>query len=201
MRRILVTWWMFAVAASILSARPPNWSREEIKRIQRSASYGFKPAEYRGLRMGVSRKEDVLRVFGRPVAEGKGEDGFHYLTYRDIGIVKGPVDVVVEPKSDIVHFIAVYPENTTVQAIIQELGPGAVETRWSWATCEEDMFVGFGPAYLDTAGDHVGTEYRHLGIYIVPLEDGKVRSIRYSSSPAGLDADPCPKARPQRRKE
>lgn len=199
MRRISVAWFMFAVAASILSAKPPHWTREEISRIQRSASYGFKPAEYKGLWMGVSSKEDVLRVFGRPVAEGKGEDGFLYLTYRDIGIVKGPVDVVVEPRSDIVHFIVVHPDNTTVEAIMQKLGPGAVETKWSWATCEEDEFVGFGPAYIDPAGEHIGIEYRHLGIYIVPLEDGKVHSIRYSSSPAGLDADPCPKAEPRRR--
>lgn len=200
MRLSLVAWLLFSVASCTLAAKPPNWTREEIRRIQRSASYGFKPAEYRGLRMGVSRKEDVLRVFGKPVAEGKGEDGFLYLQYKDIGVVKGRVDVVVDPKSGIVHGIDVHPENTTLEAILQELGPGAVETRWSWATCDEHEFLGFGPAYIDPAGEHVGIEYRHRGIYIRPFENGRVQYLSYSSGPAGLDSDPCPKAKPRRRK-
>lgn len=200
MRLSLVAWLLFSVASCTLAAKPPNWTREEIRRIQRSASYGFKPAEYRGLRMGVSRKEDVLRVFGKPVAEGRGEDGFLYLQYKGIGVVKGRVDVVVDPKTEIVHDIDLYPENTAVKEVLQLLGPGAVETRWSWATCEEHEFLGFGPVYIDPAGDLIGIEYRHLGIYIRSLEDGKVDYISYSSGPAGLDSDPCPNAKPRRRK-
>ncbi|MFZ5925803.1 MAG: hypothetical protein ACOYX1_00005, partial [Acidobacteriota bacterium] len=68
------------------------------------------------------------------------------------------------------------------------------------AGCEEHEFLGFGPVYIDPAGDLVGIEYRHLGIYIRPLEDGKVDYISYSSGPAGLDSDPCPKEKPRRRK-
>lgn len=189
------------VAAGVLLAKPPHWSAEEIKRIQHSASYAFKPAEYRGIRMGASRREDVLRVFGEPKTEALGEEQSLYMSYKDIGIVKGRVDVIVDPKSKVVLGLQIYPEKSTLEEVLQLLGPGGVETRWSWATCDEKGLEEFIPVFIDPSGELIGIEYRHLGIYIRPLENGKVDYISYSSSPAGLDADPCPKAKPQRRKQ
>jgi hypothetical protein len=120
-----------------------------------------------------------------------------YLSYKDIGIVQGRVDVIVDPKSEVVLGLQIYPEKSTLKEVLQVIGPGSVETRWSWAVCDDEGLEEFIPVFIDPGGELIGIEYRHLGIYIRPLDNGKVDYISYSSSPAGLDADPCPKTKPQ----
>lgn len=146
--------------------------------------------------MGVSKKEDVIRVLGKPLAEGMGEDDVLYLSYGDIGIVKGRAQVVIDPSTGVVVEISQIPERLTLTEALQMLGPGAVQTRWSWATCEEEDFLGFGPLFIDPKGALIRVEYRHLGIDIRLKESGFVDSITYSNVPLGLDADPCKKKAP-----
>lgn len=181
----LFRWWLVAALGIF-----PTTSQAQKTDAQHSASFGFRPAVFQGIRMGVSRKAEVLARFGKPRSETLGEDGSLYLEYRDIGIVPGMAQFTVNPRTSIVTGLDIGPTTATLKEVIGILGPGSVVTRWSEAPCTELV-------YIDPDGTMPETEYRHLGIAI-RVRGRFVDDISYLSKPLGLDANPCqgPKKRP-----
>jgi len=188
-----VTWVKGLLLGGWLAAVPgmaSATSQGQKTDARHSASLGFRPAVYQGIRMGTSRKEEVLARFGKPQGEGPGEDGSLYLIYRDIGIVRGRAQFVVNPRTNVVIGLDVGPTTATLPELERILGTNHVPTRWSWAMCTEK--AGMTQVYIDPQGPLSEIEYRHLGISI-QMRGDLVDSIYYSSKPIGLDANPCTK--------
>lgn len=161
---------------------------------QRSASAGFHPAEYRGIKMGKSKRRDVIARFGKPQWEGLSEGGAYCLSYRDVGVVKGVVNIYLHGKVGVVSSLEIGPMDTNLEQVFNIFGKGAIETRWSEAAC---LALGDGiggPSYLDPKGEESVIEYRHLGVYI-KARGRLVEGITYADRPFGLDRNPCDKAR------
>ncbi len=72
-----------ALGAISASSADHTEGRVELKK--------FRPATYKGLRFGSSRRADVDRLFGPPATAAMGEDGNLYLYYRDVGVVPGKI--------------------------------------------------------------------------------------------------------------
>lgn len=179
---------LFALIGVLSDVTSMLWAFEDS---YQSASAGFRPAVVSGIKLGKSKRRDVLKRFGNPEWQGIGEDGSRWMKYTDIGIVKGMAQFVVDPKTDIVGLFVLSPTDTLIEDLLKILGPKYIKTRWTLTTCGEPTEMGF--AYRDPQGEAELIEYRELGISIRVSVDGKrVDEIDYSDQPAGLDQNPCP---------
>lgn len=179
---------LFALVGLLSHLATMLWAIEDP---HQSASAGFRPAVVSGIKLGQSKRREVLRRFGNPEWQGIGEDGSLWMKYTDIGIVKGMAQFVVDPKTDIVGLFVLSPTGTFIEDLLKILGPKYIKTRWTLTTCGKPTEMGV--AYLDPQGEGELIEYRELGISIrVSVSGNKVDEVDYSHQPAGLDKNPCP---------
>lgn len=163
-----------------------------VKRMQRSASYGFRPAVYEGIRMGVSKRAEVVARFGKPEDEGLGEDGALYLSYQNIGVYKGRSQFILDPRSKVVWALDVTPIETSFEELEKRYGKNWVRTRWSMPWCSS--YEKPQPSFISPDRGTEKIEFRQLGISVDRVGD-RADEVRYESRPLGVDTDPCPARR------
>lgn len=160
-----------------------------VQRMQCSASYGFRPAVFEGIRMGVSRRAEVVARFGNPEWEGGGSDGLLWLSYQNIAGYIGRSQFILNPRSKVVLALDVTPSHTAFAEVEKKHGKNWVRTRWSMVSC--GGYVGAAPIYIDPEHGSEVIEFRQLGIRVERVGD-EAREVSYNSRPLGMDADPCP---------
>ena len=161
---------------------------ERESEFQKSALYGFRPGVYAGIRMGKTKKAEVIARFGKPKWEGLGEDGSLYMLYEDIGPIKGRAQFVVATKTGRVVMLELIPPDWTLAKVKELFGTGVAVTRWSWASCMENSEG--APVYLDPNGSLEKLEYRGLGME-VQVNGEAVIGIYFNERPLGFDRNPC----------
>jgi len=166
----------------------------------------WRPAIYRGLTIGKSRRNDMLRVFGQPKwsrsARAEAETESHreiWNNYERIGEFPGISTVVVDNRSRIITRIDFYPEKLSKAQAIAHFGPRYIITRYAFDSCGADEES--EPIYESPDGPLVSLEYRARGIAISIGYQDLVTKISYVAGPIGSAKSRCNKATRIRRLE
>lgn len=158
---------------------------------------GWKPAKFRTLVMGRSKRSDMLRLLGKPVWSGRpmGEPENDpnpevWNDYDGGGEFPGKLSVVFRRRTGVIVSIYLYPAKLSKNEAIKHFGNDYVETRYDYDNCLGDEES--APMYESPNGQVRFIEYRSRGIALLIDDDlSKVRDISYLSGPMGAPASKC----------
>jgi hypothetical protein len=174
-----------------------EWSSGNVPTQSRE----WKPAKFRTLLMGKSKRSDMLRLLGKPIWSGRpmGElkndpNPEVWNDYEGGGEFPGKLSVVLKKRTGVIVSIYLYPAKLTKEDAIKHFGNEYVETRYDYDSC-----LGNGesaPLYESANGKLRFIEYRSFGIAIALDDDlNRVRDISYLSGPIGAVAPKCKRSR------
>jgi hypothetical protein len=156
----------------------------------------WRPAVYRGLVLGKSKRADMLRVFSKPKWSGPPLDELKndpnpetWNEYDGGGEFAGKVTVVVNRHSGMISRIYLYPENLSKTEAVKHFGNDYVLTKYGFDSCLGDEES--APLYESPEGVIRFIEYRSRGIAIAPDYQDKIKEIDYVSGPIGAPASKC----------
>jgi hypothetical protein len=156
----------------------------------------WRPATYRGIAVGKTKLNDMLRAWGKPkwsrTSRPEAEEDSRQVTwtnYDGAGEFPGPTTVVSDTKSGVVIRINFYPDRLTKAQAIAHFGSAYLVTRYAFDSCldEEDS----EPIYESPTGPLVSVEYRARGIAISVGYKDLVTKISYVSGPIGSSKSRC----------
>jgi len=144
----------------------------------------------RGLTVGVSTREDMLRVLGSPtsqwVYEGMEEEdpgSVTHFIYKDAADLPGDLSVDVVKGTGRIAAIAIEPDVLTVERAIEHFGPDYVRTRYDWCPGgDDDVWILDCPIYESPDGGLEYIEYRERGIAIHVGYSGLVNLVSFVGS-------------------
>jgi hypothetical protein len=160
------------------------------------ANRQWRPAIYRGITVGKSRADHMLRAWGKPkwsrTSRLEAEEESRQVTwtnYERVGEFPGPTTVVSDTRSGVVTRINFYPDRLTKEQAIAHFGSAYIITRYAFDSCldEEDD----EPIYESPTGPLVSVEYRARGIAISVGYKDLVTKISYVSGPIGSAKSRC----------
>jgi hypothetical protein len=179
--QILKTLQIIIVAIAVVQQADP----------QKLAERSWLPATYQGLTIGVSTKEDVLRVLGKPKSIGKEQDtGLPTMTYVVTDPVPGVLTVYVQ--KGILDGIGLTPKKSLTKGdIIRLFGPNYIIVHYATDDCLDDG--GAAPIYENPRGSIKHMEYRDRGVAasFAYDDDQKVEAIVFTSKPFGPSHSIC----------
>jgi hypothetical protein len=150
----------------------------------KTATPRWKPANFHGMTMGKTHREDALRALGRPDAENKTKEGAE-LTYRARGEHKGDLTVKLSPTALVTEIDEAFPVAIPRTHIDRELGKDAMTAHYSQAACAGNAL------YRDARGPLELTLYPRLGIVLWPDQYGyDFAAMRYMATQPGLSHPP-----------
>ena len=152
----------------------------------------WRPAIYRGLRIGKSKRAEMLKVFGQPKWSRAAETGSHeevWNNYERAGEFPGVTVIVLERARNVISRIDFYPTKLTKQQAIAHFGPHYIVTRYNFEPCHEDEES--EPIYESPDGLLQSVEYRARGIAISLGNEEMVTKISYVSGPIGAPKSRC----------
>ncbi len=106
-----------------------------LRSVPASGQDDFRPATFRGLTIGKAKIADVMKQLGPPVQRWDDKRGTVWMYYKDIGPVSGKVEITVNKKTQFVDYVAVYPDNVTLDAAKELFGSGYRTIRSAFDTC------------------------------------------------------------------
>lgn len=179
-----------------LAGRP----KENDKPSDNKQSRVWKRGTFRGLTVGKSTEEDLLRVLGKSNRGDPTSQTLYgitwYLYYTDIPF-KGRLNIEVNADTKKIEHISFSPmNNLSVDEAIKHYGENYVVTKYASDVCLEDFYDEAGaPSYESPEGNHSLIEYRSLGIAISSgISMGgqeTVTSIDYRYGPFGTEKSQC----------
>ena len=153
-------------------------------------------ATYRGLRVGKSRRADMLRVLGKPkwsrTSPGESDAEEHrelWNNYDHAGEFLGITNVVVDSRRGIITKIEFYPTRLSKEEAILHFGRSYIITRYDFDRCGGDEES--EPIYESPNGPLVSVEYRSRGIAISVGYQDLVTKISYVNGPIGSVSPKC----------
>jgi len=153
----------------------------------------WKPAVYQSLRMGRSRRSDVLRVLGPPdfIEAVGGKRPEIWYTYKRRGEFGGDLVVVLGNRNEVVLAVEerLWQRGISVEEVIRRFGEDCVVTRYDFDDCLGDGES--SPVFESDDGPLEVLEYRDRGIAIFYNFEGKVDSIEYLDGPVGTKSSRC----------
>lgn len=173
---------------------------ESAKERTNSSSREWRAATYRGLTVGQSTREDMLRVFGKPKRSDRaaGQTKIDpkpiiWNEYEEGGEFPGKFTIEVDKSSGIIVGMFLAAEKLSKEEAIKRFGDDYAVTRYDW--CEEGFeYEDASPIYESPDGALLFIEYRSRGISISVDEENKATYIYYGSKPHGLASkDDCKK--------
>lgn len=173
----------------------PKWSKDACSGAPAQGRQ-FRPAEFCGMRMGISTIKEAVRKLGNPRTSVKGEDGSLYLSYENVGPIPGKVELLANPRSGVVHTVVQRVTAAKTADVMKLLGGGFVESRWEYATCLDQG--GFAPLFRKEDGSVAILENPEKGI-VLSFDGGPGFVVEYASKPPGLPRDPCQNAKSLKR--
>jgi hypothetical protein len=150
-----------------------------------AATPSWTPANFRGLTMGRSHREDAVRAFGNPDATTRTSDG-EDLTYKARGDHKGDLTIRLDRSGVVVEIQEALPVAIPRTQIYKEYGNDALTAHLSWAKCAADAL------YRDPQGPLELTLYPGRGIALWPDRSGyDFAAIHYVARQPGLARKPA----------
>ena len=162
----------------------------------------WKPAVFKGIKIGQDSRSKVLEILGRPTSSvisdnndkpinSKSADAEIIDTYEDIGLY-GKVIVISSKKNEIVIEIESNPKNFTIEEAIKFFGNDYRKVQYDLIVCSND--AGSSAIYESRNGEFKYLEYRAKGIAFETDSDEKyVKNILFVSEPIGLTSPTCSK--------
>jgi len=161
----------------------------------------WRPAIFRGLTVGKSKRADMLRVLGKPkwsrTTPGAEDDdpdegALTWNNYERIGEFPGITNVAFEKRTEVITRIDFYPEKLSKKDAVSHFGRSYVTTRYALDSClaDEDS----EPLYESAQGPLVSIEYRPRGIAISVGHNDLVTKISYVAGPIGSSKSKCKNA-------
>lgn len=149
---------------------------------QKHAEMAWLPATYHDLTVGVSSKDDVLRVLGKPKAIGREQDtGLPTMTYVVSDPVPGTLTVYVQ-KGVLDGMTLSLKKRLPKSEIIRLFGPDYIAVQYDTDDCLGEG--GAAPIYESPNGPIKHFEYRDKGIGVI-IHDGEAVAIAFVSKPFG----------------
>lgn len=184
----------FVLLFLLLGQLPLSIGHQGASQQAERSSQSFKPARYKSIRFGVSKAADVIKAFGKPLYDTGDTVRGRFIGYEEIWLVPGKVEFWVDPKTAIAYSMSVFPVKMNTPDVVALLGPGSTFSSWTFTACDDEGqdFDG-GLVYRHPDGESRTMDFPHLGI-TVTLASGyalRVREVVYSTTPYGLDEDPC----------
>lgn len=160
----------------------------------RQADRNWRPATFRGITVGKSKRVDMLRVFGEPkwsrTTPGEGQEhATIWNHYERIGELPGLTNVASDSRTGTITRIDFFPVKLSKAQAIAHFGRGYVVTKYAFDPCEPDEDS--EPIYESPNGPLVSVEYRARGIAISVGDKDMVTRISYVSEPIGSAKSKC----------
>jgi hypothetical protein len=157
------------------------------------SNHTWRPATYRALTVGKSKRSDLLRVFGQPKwsRSPKREDDDErevWSSFEGVGEFPGQTNVLTD-KRDVIARIDFYPAGLTKNQAIAHFGKGYVLTRYALDSClgDEDSEA----LFESPKGPLLYLEYRARGVAISIGYQDLVTKISYVRGPIGSTKSKC----------
>jgi hypothetical protein len=171
-----------------------SWNQQPISHISRE----WRAANFRGLMIGQSTREDMLHLLGQPQSSGppdlQTEDELNpeiWNNYESGGELPGKLTVIVDARSSTILGIDLYPENLTREEAINHFGKDYITTRYDFDSCLSKDDGESAPLYESPTGSVTYIEYRARGIALGMNGMGKVDQISYIAKPIGATSSKC----------
>lgn len=155
--------------------------------VQGQLNSRWHPAVYKGLIMGTSTQEDMIRVLGEPQSSelfndgnGSSEEWFHYESGGDF---PGELVFSVDPKSKVILELILHPTKLSKEQAIKHFGQNYKSTRYEFCKGFEDEES--APVYETPRGQFLTVEYRANGVAVAIGANEEVEYISYLSRPLG----------------
>jgi len=164
----------------------------------------WQPATYKGLIMGTSTYDDMLRILGSPEdvvpseKERKKDKKFEnsplqevWYYYNTDGEIPGKVIVGVNHRTKRIIRITIRPQdaNLSKEKVVEHYGNDYVITRYSLDDCLGDWDS--APIYESPDGQIKRLEYREKGISVSLGDKDVVNHITYESESPGSSESKC----------
>jgi len=155
----------------------------------------WRPATFRGLVIGKSRRVDMLRRLGQPKwsrapeARGSDEDDKEVFNhYEGGGEFAGNMTVVLNGRG-VISRIDFYPAKLSREQAIAHFGPNYLITKYAFEPCGGDEES--EPIFESPNGPLTSVEYRNRGIAIAIGYHDMVTKISYVAAPIGRTKSSC----------
>jgi hypothetical protein len=143
------------------------------------------PANFRGLTVGRTHREDAVRALGAPNT-ARPLPGGEELTYTALGVHRGDLSVRLDRSGVITEIQEALPVAIPRTQIYREFGKDALTAHFSKAKCASDAL------YRDPRGAIELTLYPARGIVLWPDQYGyDFAAILYVARPPGLAQMPA----------
>lgn len=153
------------------------------------ASKDFTPAVFNGLILGRARVEDFVKKYGKPLSRVADNEGGEYVYYKDIGPVKGKVEIMTSIKSQIVNTVIVYPDKELYESDIKKLyGERFQVRRYELDNCLSSG--GSAPLFESINGRSEYMIYPSLGLAVSLTSTSY---LEFSVEPPGKKESQCAK--------
>ena len=164
----------------------------------RASASRWRPAVFRTLTVGKSKRVDMLRALGKPkwsrVTPGAEDDdpeagAVTWNNYDKVGEFPGITNVAFDKRTEVISRVDFYPAKLSKQEAITHFGAAFVITRYAVDPClaDEDS----EPLYESPQGPLVSIEYRSRGIAISVGANDLVTKISYVAGPIGRSKSRC----------
>jgi hypothetical protein len=155
-----------------------------------AAQTDFKPAIFHGLTIGKAKVADVKKQLGNPMEQTDDGHGSVYMFYKDIGPVPGKVEISADKRTQLVWYVAVYPDNLSLDAAKELFGRDYRIIRYNFDNCLD--IGGEAPIYEDESGPLEFMVYAARGIVLhLERQPDRVEGIDYRSTPLGPKKSQC----------
>jgi hypothetical protein len=202
--KIIILILIVLTASSLLPVRlrgalvqtPPGANTTRSRVRQEQVNSQWHPAVYRGLTIGRSTRDDVIRVLGLPKWSEVFNDGVpepeEWMHYQGLGEFPGELVFCLIQKDGVVHRLILHPTKLSKDDAIKHFGENYKLTRYELCKGFEDEDS--APVYETPTGQFLRIEYRAKGISLAINDKNEVTYISYVSEPIGSK---CKQAVPQ----
>lgn len=161
------------------------------------AGGGWQAAVFRGLKVGESKRADMLRLLGNPRetvpaeadsdSDAANPEAWYY--YENADSLGGDFIVGVNKSDEVVKRVILRPASLARDAATKHFGPDYVVTTYA---ADECLSAGDAvPLYESPTGTIKYIEYRDRGIAISTNHRGMVEEILYLGEPVGAKESKC----------
>lgn len=156
--------------------------------VQKQVNSEWRPAVYKGLTIGRSTREEMIRIFGEPKLSVVFDDGTgppeQWFHYESGGEFPGELVFNVDANSEVIlRLIILHPTKLTKDEAIRHFGKNYKLTRYEFCKGFEDEDS--APVFETPTGQFLTVEYRAKGIAVAIGDRDEVEYISYVSKPLG----------------
>ncbi len=157
----------------------------------------WKPAVFKGIKVGVDSREFALKAFGKPIWSGEPEDQNKqnpeiWDNFNNVDDFHKSITVMSSIKDGKILMIESHQKNITLDDVIRLLGDDYKKTSYSIIVCDktkpesDELIESFSDSDLNFI------EYRNQGIVLLMDSSQKtVHDIQHSSNPIVTTKTPC----------